>query len=73
MPEALWHICAKAYAYQGEPDQIKRIIAEMRQQSYEIGSRMWSSLVYALVNAGQLEGWVQPQVNCNTTINGLRA
>ncbi len=49
-------ISAKAYASQAEPDQVKRILLEMRKNSIEIRTQDWSSLVYALVNAGQLEG-----------------
>jgi pentatricopeptide repeat protein len=49
-------ISAKAYAHQGEPDQVKRILAEMRQNSLETKPQVWGSLVHALVNAGQLDG-----------------
>ncbi len=52
----MFAVSAKAYAYQGEPDQVKRILAEMRQNSLEIKAPVWGSLLYALVNAGQLEG-----------------
>ncbi len=52
----MFAVSAKAYAYQEEPDQVKRILAEMRQNSLEINPQAWGSLVYALVNAGQLEG-----------------
>ena len=52
----MWSVSAKAYASQGEPDQVKRILSEMRKNSLEIQPQDWASLVYALVNAGQLEG-----------------
>ena len=66
----MWSVSAKAYASQGEPDQVKRILSEMRETSLEIKPQVWGSLVYALVNAGQLEGWVQHQLNYSMTING---
>ncbi|DBB08103.1 TPA: hypothetical protein ACH3X3_008300 [Trebouxia sp. C0006] len=49
-------VSAKAYASQGQPDQVKRILAEMRHNSLEITPNIWGTLVSALVNAGQLEG-----------------
>ena len=52
----MYAVSAKAYAHQGEPNQVKRILAEMRQSSVDILPRVWGSLVHALVNAGQLEG-----------------
>ena len=49
-------VSAKAYASRGQPDQVKRILAEMRHNSLEITPNIWGTLVSALVNAGQLEG-----------------
>ena len=52
----MYAVSAKAYAHQGEPNQRKRILPEMRQSSVDILPQVWGSLVHALVNAGQLEG-----------------
>ncbi len=36
----MYEASAKAHAYQGAPDQVKRIVADMRQNSLEIKARL---------------------------------